>query len=78
MSYKLKTVGAKPLPMWEEFSMDGKTLAKTRYPLTSFSHERGKVGWAHWRTRTKAHSHRNRRRHLDKQLIQRAFDEEED
>lgn len=54
--------------MKPDISMDG-NLPKTR-DIASFDHERGKVGWAHWRTRKKQATAQYRRRHLDKAAIE--------
>ena len=43
--------------------------------IASFDHERGKVGWAHWRTRKKQATAQYRRRHLDQIAILEGLDE---
>ena len=57
-------------------SMAGTSLPKTRYPLTTHDHERGKVGWAHWRSMKKKSTSRLRRRVHDKAVIAEELDQE--
>lgn len=48
--------------------MQGAELPKTR-EMVMFDHERGKVGWARWRSRKKQATAKYRRRNLDKNAI---------
>lgn len=50
-------------------SMSGKELPKTR-DLAPFDRERGKVGWARWRSGKKKGTSRRRRRVLEKRVIE--------
>ena len=58
-----------------DISMNG-NLIKTR-DIAPYDHERGKVGWAHWRTRKKQATAQHRRRNFDKKIIAEELEEME-
>lgn len=59
--------------MRKEISISSKQLLRTR-DMVGYDHERGKVGWAHWRARKKQATAQYRRRWLDTKAITASAD----